>query len=383
MRSNFHSLKRDIMSNKNMFSGVLREEELNLNKFFSNKYNVLRDALVTHINEKPKKKIRCSLFMFEGDFFTDEIRDMKVSIEDFQDFKKVHINRKIKHGDTRILEGIFFIKRIEGNNFIALTLEDRDFFNNGLKKYLEYLKPQFKMPSLTSKELLDIIYNYKLDSERIKINPKKTIMHNRLEEYQMGNTFHKLEDIYSYYQEENFYISKINFEMIDYAENSIVFKGAIGRNGNIEFKEGSHHVFEELLERFIKPAERKAKIFTESDKNDYQNLTKQCIKIDFRKSVLTSVKDNKRLFETISEIPQSDFIIYHYNPYLHLSYFNYSDGSRFDLVGVSDKSITILPNEGATESTFFDLIDKIGRDFADGKIEEYSPPSYSLEDVKA
>lgn len=374
----------------NILDGVLEQEDLNLTKFLEPDFIASLDRFQTSINQSRRRKFRVQSFFYRGDSFPLKhiSRDVITKGKMFGDVIKLFLRRKIERSDlkggVRLIEGIFFVKKLGRNQYIAFTLGDRDFTTHGLKYYLGTLQPNLTKPILTSEEIIEILQSFTdVVNKAYNVTPKTTIFYNRDEKADISYTSKSIEDVSFKYKNEKLYINKIRFEIIDGTEKQKVFSGSIERNGFLEFKEGNITIILELIKKLFKPAERKSSVFSSSDRNDFKRLAKRCIKLEYDYPILKKNKDNERLFRTLDNIPRSEFVVFHYNPYLHASFFDYSDGSTFDIFGLSDKMISIIPSENATESSFTNMLDRIQRDFGEGNINEFVVPDFSLQDIKA
>ncbi len=346
----------------------------------------LQDVFQRHINEEKSVKLRSTVFFYKGEDFptNTDFDDLSISGEEFKDITKIHlkrrINRKDLEGGYRDIEGIFFLHRIRDDYYIALTLEDRDFFEKGLLKLLKYLAPKYTKPVLTSHEILDMLYSYTGSEEKsYHVVPKQTVFYDRSDSSDISHTYNSLDDISYRCKEENLYVNKIRFEIRE--KYRLKFSGVIDRDGSIEFKEGEIWFMMDLIDKIHEPAEQKSAIFMASDRNDFKRLTKKSIVLQYDISVLSDVDDNQRLFSALGNIPKSDFMIFHYNPYLHVSFFDYIDGSKFDIFGLDDKTLTLIPHKNASESAFNRMVERLQKEFGEGCIDEYLYPDYSLKDI--
>ena len=374
----------------NILDGILEQDDINLTKFLEPDFIALLNRFQTSINQSRRRKVRVQPFFYRGNTFPLEhiSREVVTKGKIFGDVVKLFLRRKIERSDlkggVRLIEGFFFVKKLGRNQYIAFTLGDRDFATYGLKHYLDSLQPNLTKPILTSEEIIEILQSFTdVVNEAYNVTPKTTIFYNRDEKADISYTSKSIEDVSFKYKNENLYINKIRFEIINGTEKQKVFSGSIERSGSLEFKEGNITIILELIKKLFKPAERKSSVFSSSDRNDFKRLAKRCIKLEYDYPILKKIKDNERLFKTLDNIPKSEFVVFHYNPYLHASFFDYSDGSTFDIFGLSDKMISIIPSENATESSFTNMLDRIQKDFGEGNINEFVVPDFSLQDIKA
>ncbi len=375
---------------ESMFEGVLDTDNLELGKFMEADFQTLLTVFEKHINQNRRDKLRSSIFFFKGEEFPDEGKfdGIKIDGRQYNDVLKIHLRRRIERSDLedgyRDVEGIFFVKNLEEEQYIAVTLDDRDFFKLGLMKLLDNLSPNYTRPLLNSNEILKLLFSYTEDNkENYKVTPKKTIFYNRKEKSDISHTSDSLDEIVYKYKNENLYVNKIRFTLTSKKEEKIRFSGSIERNGSLEFKEGDISYLVDIVNSVFEPAERKSSVFNSSDRNNFKRLTRKSIKVEYENPVLTETEDNERLFKALENIPRSDFLVFHHNPYLHVSFFDYADGSKFDIFGLDDKTISVVPYEKSTETSFNNMLEGIQKEFGEGAVEGFMFQDYSLEDIKA
>lgn len=373
-----------------MLEGVLDTEDINLNKYMDADFQTLLNAFEKYINMTSRKKLIISIFFFKKARFPEsvEFEDFKMEGDRFKDILKIKLKRRIERGDLeggfRDIEGIFFVKHIKNSHYIALTLEDSDFFEHGLLRLLENLSPDYTKPVLTSKEILKLLFSYTKDNKNnYNVIPKRTIFYDRNKKSDISHISKSLDEIVYKYKNENLYVNKIRFKLINKKKKQYIFSGSIRRDGSVEFREGNMSILRGMINKIFEPVEYKSSVFNSSDRNNFKRLTKKSIRVEYEDSVLSEVEDNERLFKTLENIPRSDFLVFHHNPYLHVSFFDYVDGSKFDIFGLDDKTICIVPYEGATESSFNNMLEGIQKEFGEGVVDEFFFHDYSLKDITA
>lgn len=136
-------------------------------------------------------------------------------------------------------------------------------------------------------------------------------------------------------------------------------------------------------ENTVRSTECKSRIFNTSDKNDFKKLVKKGIKIEYENPVINGTEGQQRLLNALGNIPNSDFLVFHCNTHLHVSYFDYIDGSKFDIFGLDDKTIVIIPYEKSTESSFNNMLEGIQSELGEGLIDNFVFQDYTIDDIMA
>jgi len=124
-------------------------------------------------------------------------------------------------------------------------------------------------------------------------------------------------------------------------------------------------------------------VFKSSDRNDFKKLVKKCIQVEYENLVMSGSEGKERLLSALENIPSSDFMVFHRSSNLHLSFFDYLDGSKFDIFVLDDKTILIIPFKNSSESSFNNMLEGIHSELGEGAVDEYVFQDYSLEDIEA
>jgi hypothetical protein len=101
------------------------------------------------------------------------------------------------------------------------------------------------------------------------------------------------------------------------------------------------------------------------------------LELSFEKGILADKAANSVLIDSLSSISKSAIAVFHSNPYVHVLYTDFRDGSSFNIYSSSDSTLTIVPSTRASVSALMKLYRGISERFADCDIAEASqnPPT--------
>jgi len=101
--------------------------------------------------------------------------------------------------------------------------------------------------------------------------------------------------------------------------------------------------------------------------------------LSFDSGILSDKAANAALIDSLSSMSKSAVAVFHSNPYVHILYTDFRDGSSFNIYSSSESTLTIVPSTRASVSAFMKLYRGISERFADCDIAEaqQSPPTIS------
>jgi hypothetical protein len=150
---------------------------------------------------------------------------------------------------------------------------------------------------------------------------------------------------------------------------------AFNNNGLLSLRYGAiHFFFEQLVREVAKIGNAKNLIFANRERH---RLQLHPLEISFDDNILSDKAANFSLIDSLSSIGKSAIAVFHANPYIHVLYTDFRDGSSFNLYSTSDSTLMIVPSTRASVSALMKLYRGISEKFADCEIAEASkvPPS--------
>jgi hypothetical protein len=101
------------------------------------------------------------------------------------------------------------------------------------------------------------------------------------------------------------------------------------------------------------------------------------LELSFETAILADRAANAVLIDSLLSISKTAIAVFHSNPYVHVLYTDFRDGSSFNIYSSSDSTLTIVPSTRASVSALMRLYKGISERFADCEIGEalQTPPT--------
>jgi hypothetical protein len=299
------------------------------------------------------------------------IEKFEINIEKKEDYWKIVMERVIKRSDMksgkRIISGTAFVAGSGIHNKIwhILTVEDLDFQRICLERLIDLLRPQVSRFYLTSSEIKSIFTT--IEDRGFTIMVKKAILYSHKEEGEIS--FRKLPyyRIFHEAEESDMYVDKVEF--VIERDHSLVLHGFVTREGMSKFIGGDITFFyERFLPLLANYGEEKRKKLDKKEKNVHYEVHPLTLK--FEKNIIRDKKDNIEIIRSLQNLKRSSVLVYHSNPYLHLSLLDFTDGSSCDVFVSSPDALTIIPSYNSTLSSLMRIFNHLSKDFQEGEIIE-------------
>jgi len=104
------------------------------------------------------------------------------------------------------------------------------------------------------------------------------------------------------------------------------------------------------------------------------------LELTFESAILSDTRANSVLIESLSSMAKSGVAVFHSNPYIHLLYTDFRDGSSFNIYSSSDSALTVVPSTRASVSALMRLYRGISERFADCDIAEAHQTQPTIDD---
>ena len=307
-------------------------------------------------------------------------KDFSFDIDEFNGFYIITLVRTIK--SKRIIKGAFGISRFDKTNiWLAFTSESSDFFKNGVVRFIESYKPNISRIYLSSAELRELFERVE-DSLSSKISVKKAILYSHIREGQIH--FFEGEDyqeLFDKAERESSYIDKVEFNISNEYENSLLsYHGFVSRKLVFYYYSGRiSYFFNQILQAIGKIGVKKIEKFENKERN-YEDAEAKPLNIRFPQKAFEDKYDNIKLIKTLEKVSGGAVAVYHKNPYLHLSFIDFIDGSNFDIFVTDPYKLTIIPNYKCSMYSLMRATDQIFKGFQEGEIELAERYTYSFSD---
>jgi hypothetical protein len=150
---------------------------------------------------------------------------------------------------------------------------------------------------------------------------------------------------------------------------------AFNNNGLLSLREGAiHFFFEQLVGEVARIGNAKNLIFANRER---ERLQLHPLELSFEDNILSDKVANLAFIDALSSIGKSAIAVFHANPYIHVLYTDFRDGSSFNVYSTSDSTLMIVPSTRASVSALMKLYRGISEKFADCEIAAapQTPPS--------
>jgi len=354
-----------------------------LEDFLETEFKVMKQKLEFDLNNS-NQKLRLISFICNDDplQYFRKTKYFDFNVIEYHDFRIVELSRKIKRDDLlkgeRIVKGSFgIVKSNIKNVWTAFTGERSDFIDKGLsyciKKYSPHLT-RFYMSSVEIRKVLKDLEE-KLNCEIIV---EKAIIYNHDDEGSISFRTLPFFIVFNDAKEKNMIVDKVEFKLIK--DNKELLRAFISRNGETKYISGDEHLFFDVLLHSIEEGALKKKTLFSGKRRELGKKILNPLGITYGKNVFESPNDNLRLIRALNSISKSSLVVYHKNPYAHVSFLDFIDGSTYDIFVTGPNSISIIPSFRSSEFSLMRVCDRIWEGFEEGVIKEEPTPQFTHED---
>lgn len=357
---------------ENLKSSLLRDE---------NSFDM--DILATAFENQSKlnKRFKLSIIVFTSINSPIELfnswhnKDFSFEPKEFNGFYVINLTRIIKQSAVK---GTFGIRQYgKSNIWIAFTTDSPYFFENGVIRFIETYKPDISRIYLSSEELRMVFE--KLEENLLgKIFVKKAVLYSHIKEGQISFEKAYFQELFNAAENESRYVDKVEYDIEQ--EDTSCYHGFISRSLISYYYSGKiNNFFERILPILAGMSEKKLEIF-ENKERKYEDAEAKPIQIKFHQIVFKDKYDNIRLIKALEKISYGAVAVYHKNPYLHVSFLDFIDGSNFDIFATGPNKMAIIPNYKCSMYSLMRVTDQIFKDFNEGTIEVAERRKYSFSD---
>lgn len=133
------------------------------------------------------------------------------------------------------------------------------------------------------------------------------------------------------------------------------------------------------MKAIVKIGIKKIEKFENKERN-YEDAEAKPLNIKFSQEAFRDKYDNIKLIKTLEKVSGGAVAVYHKNPYLHLSFLDFIDGSNFDIFVTDPYKLTIIPNYKCSMYSLMRATDQIFKGFLEGEIELAERDNYTFSD---
>lgn len=300
-----------------------------------------------------------------------------VDLDVKEEFLKLDLTRRIKgtgedydeDGYKYISGDVYVFGHTESEVYTAFSVCDREFFEQGVKRYIQGLPPEISLSFLSTGELKqlfdklsdEIDGNFYVTKGVIKSPGLDTDVRyfNDSRYFELFNT----DEV----REKNYYVDKIEFEL---GNTQNEFSGQLSRKGASRLVSGNHSLyFNKVLPHLSALLSDKGDLF-DNKARDYGSRDAKTIEITYDDGAIEGREENIRLIKTLDGLTRSSITVYHKNPYMHASVLDYEDGTNADVFLTSDNRVSIVPGFNASRKSLSRICDCINQGFLEGDVSE-------------
>jgi hypothetical protein len=308
--------------------------------------------------------------------------DFSFNIKKYDDFYTVNLNRIIRRADIengeREVSGSFGIfQHKDSNIWIGFTSDSPDFFEKGLLRFIESYKPDISRIYLSSEEMRSLFEKLE-DNVSCEIFVKKAVLYSYGNEARIEYEKKPFQELFNIAENEDKYVDKVEYDIR--RENKQVYHGFMSRSCIFYYYSGNiHYLFNSFIPLIAIRGESKSEVF-EGRERHFGTIEIQPIDIVYPKDVFKNGQDNMRFIKAIGSVSRGAVSVYHKNPYVHVSFLDFIDGSNFDIFVTESNKISIIPSFKCSIHSLMRVCEEISKDFNEGTIELPGEPDFSLSD---
>lgn len=309
-------------------------------------------------------------------FVSDTPAKFSVETEEREEFLEIDLTRRIKgSGEDYDEEGYKFLSGTvyvfthhNTQAYTALTVSDREFFNQAVRRYVQRLPPTVSTSFLSTDELRQLL-NKLSDETNGNFYVTKGVTKSP-----GGDTEVKYFDNSRYFDlfnidevsKQNYYVDKIEFEL---RQSRHEFRGQLSREGTSRYVSGNESIyFKKILPNLATLLSAKGDLFN-GKAREYGSREAEIIEITYQKGAIKGRKENVRLINALEGLKRSSITVYHKNPYMHASVLDYEDGTNADVFLTSDRRVSIVPFN-ASRRSLSRICNRINQGFLEGTVSE-------------
>lgn len=289
-------------------------------------------------------------------------------------FSKNRINTRSRDENGKLIfrdvSGTFLLtKLITPTAHLFLTKDSSEFVTDGLGRLLYRIRKDASTLHLTSGEMKEVVTGL-LNDVGGRLVIRRSTVRNKRQEATVSYQTEFLDHLYTEAAKDDAHVHSFAFELFDKTKERLLLNASLNREGKFSFYDGE-------LELFIRGLVEKATHIVKKREDILQNRARSeetgrinPIRITFDEPVFEKPAAIRAFLTTISKIRHGEFTIFHRNPYLHVSFFDFFDGSEYELFVDSAESILVVPQFGSTTPSLFRFCQKIFENFQEGIVSD-------------
>lgn len=260
------------------------------------------------------------------------------------------------------------MKLLTSDASVVLTPERGEYVRDGLVRLLYRLRSQITRARLTSREMSSIVESLaRVTNTTVTI--RRSLLRSKRQEATISYKAERLDTLYDVASENNAHVHGFDFALMKRNGETILNAG-LKRDGTISYLSGSLDVF---LKHFVESIAQSVKLRTDMlagrARSEETGVVKP-IRIRFAEKLFDQDENVRAFLRTLEGIKHGEVTLYHRNPYLHASFFDFFDSSEVDVFLDTSDSLVLVPQFDSTRSSLFRLCQKIFEGFEEGVLAE-------------
>jgi len=288
-----------------------------------------------------------------------------------QEFSPIRLTRKMEGSESQeaqTLAGTFYVVRIGEGMWVSVTIEPDEFIEKAMIRFFELCSPGISRMRYSSSEIRKLLDSF-VETHELEAKVRKAITYPYGGGASIDFDNKPLVQLFDECTSGRRYLDKIRIEFFR-ADKSLC-DAFVSRQGILRFYSGDiDFFFKKLLSLFAGVA-RDTKLILEKRERRMGELTASPLAIQFEEDVLVTADDNNRFVRSLSSLEKSGISVYHQNPYVHLSFLDFRDGSSCDVFAVSPRSICIVPSYRSSIESLMRLSNRILESLGEGQLSDW------------
>ncbi|MBI4845045.1 MAG: hypothetical protein HY810_00985 [Candidatus Omnitrophica bacterium] len=279
------------------------------------------------------------------------------------------------YDEKKKISGMFYaIKSSQYDNiFVLLTIENSLFFKQGLLPYFKKAYPLASLTFITHKRLKNLLIDFRDKNQFKDFTIVRTTTYSRVDKNKIMPSVNwpafTLEKAFEWVADENGWFQNLLFKFKK--PQGQKHEASISRNGVVKSTGYAKLIYDYFMEPISKTVFENVTFFSKRSRRDNPNRDIRPLCINFGYDKFNDVEENQRFIASMRPMKASSLSVVHGNPYVHLSLFDYFDGSSFDIWVLSSDKIIIVPQLKASFQAIKRLLNHVFDNYAEGEIQDY------------
>ncbi len=259
------------------------------------------------------------------------------------------------------------------NIFVIISIENSFFFLKGLLPHFKKAYPNVSLTFITHKRLKNLLIDFRDKNQFKDFIIVRTTTYSRVDKNKIMPSVNwpefTLEKAFEWVADENGWFQNLAFKFK--RSQGPKQEASISRNGVIKSTGYAKLIYDYFMTPIAKTVFENVEFFGKRSRRDNPNRDIRPLSIGFDYDKFGEVEENQKFISSMRSMKASSVSVMHGNPYVHLSLFDYFDGSTFDIWVLSADKIIIVPQLKSSFQAVKRLLNHIFDNYAEGEIQDY------------